>query len=156
LELTIFVLEFFLAKFSGDKFYTLIGRVNKALFLQSGRSGGSGTPSKCFKCGDDGHFSRECPKGGADRCFNCQQEGHISRDCPTKKKVTCFKCNEEGHMSRECPSGGGGGFGGRGGGGGFGGRGGGGRGNFDFYHRFVAFVYLTYYTSNFQYGHMTV
>ena len=44
----------------------------------------------CFKCGEDGHMSRECPSGGGGG------------------GGACHKCGEEGHMSRECPQGGGG------------------------------------------------
>ena len=82
----------------------------------------------CFKCGDEGHMSRECPQGGGGgggaggsrACFKCGEEGHMSRECPTGGgggggaggSRACFKCGEEGHMSRECPTGGGGGGGG--------------------------------------------
>ena len=45
----------------------------------------------CFKCGEDGHMSRECPSGGGGGGGGA-----------------CHKCGEEGHMSRECPQGGGG------------------------------------------------
>ena len=83
------------------------------------RRGGRG----CFKCGEEGHMSRECTKagagGGGKGCFKCGEEGHMSRECPKGGSgggggKGCFKCGEEGHMSRECPKGGSGGGGGKG------------------------------------------
>nr|QOW95195.1 vasa [Ptychodera flava] len=84
-------------------------------------SGGGGGGRGCFKCGEEGHMSRECPQGGGGggggrNCYKCGEEGHISRDCPSGGgggggSRSCYKCGEEGHMSRDCPSGGGGGKG---------------------------------------------
>jgi len=83
-----------------------------------GRGGSSaGGGRACFKCGEEGHMSRECPKGGGGggggsrACFKCGEEGHMSRECP--KNVggggsrSCFRCGEEGHISTGCPKGGG-------------------------------------------------
>ena len=69
----------------------------------------SGTDSKsrggraCYKCNEEGHTSKECPKGGSRACYKCNQEGHISRDCPSgDRKRVCYNCGDESHISREC------------------------------------------------------
>jgi len=69
---------------------------------------GSGGGDGCRKCGEDGHFARDCPSGGAgggggdNSCRKCGEEGHFSKECPNAPADTCFKCKKEGHMASEC------------------------------------------------------
>ena len=42
---------------------------------------------KCFNCGEQGHWSNECPQSwkglsrNSYRCYKCGQKGHLSKDC---------------------------------------------------------------------------
>jgi len=74
----------------------------------------------CYKCGQQGHKSRNCPqsgRGGGGACYRCGEQDHKSRDCPIGggpqggegggAGVKCYRCGESGHKSRGCPQEGG-------------------------------------------------
>jgi hypothetical protein len=43
-------------------------------------------PFRCFRCNEEGHMARECPKDTRRRCFYCQKGGHLIDKCYAKLK----------------------------------------------------------------------
>lgn len=50
--------------------------------------GGRGRGGRCYICQEEGHISRNCPKGNKEmQCYNCQKTGHMAKDCPEENKA---------------------------------------------------------------------
>ncbi|KAL8293634.1 hypothetical protein RQP46_000335 [Phenoliferia psychrophenolica] len=80
----------------------------------TGGGGGGGTSGECFKCGEAGHWSSNCPNqdGGRKPGGSKNAGGSKTAGGGGGTSGECFKCGQAGHWSSACPSGGGGGGGG--------------------------------------------
>ncbi len=76
--------------------------------MQSMPMGGVIKPDFCWRCGDSGHFFRDCKLAegehlSRDSCFKCGRPGHFSKDCVGPDKRVCFVCHKLGHVAKQCP-----------------------------------------------------
>lgn len=77
--------------------------------ISSGSTSAAATAT-CYKCKEQGHYSKDCPKNtsssssGSYSYSSQQQQGQSSSQSGSGTKGgTCFSCGQPGHWSNNCP-----------------------------------------------------
>ena len=64
----------------------------------------SGSPRRCYGCGEPGHIARDCLQKGARDVRMQVEPGTSGMRQGDREQVRCFRCHQKGHFANKCPT----------------------------------------------------
>ena len=64
----------------------------------------SGSPRRCYACGEPGHIARNCLQKGTRDIQTKVEPGTSDMKQGDREQVRCFRCHQKGHFANKCPT----------------------------------------------------